>query len=89
MSFSPEYRAYMKSDEWKKRRIRALHLANNRCQVCGEPGKLEVHHVTYERLGHEWDSDLLAVCKQCHRVITAWLRTRRAIRKFARYRRHR
>lgn len=28
--------------------------------------QLEVHHLTYERRGHELDSDLLALCWGCH-----------------------
>lgn len=28
--------------------------------------RLEVHHLTYERRGHELDSDLVALCWGCH-----------------------
>ncbi len=39
------------------------------CQVCGSFGKgvrLEVHHKTYDRLGHEKDEDLVVCCDACH-----------------------
>ncbi len=29
--------------------------------------RLEVHHLTYERLGHEADDDLIVLCPACHR----------------------
>ena len=28
--------------------------------------KLHVHHLTYDRVGQEADSDLLVLCFQCH-----------------------
>lgn len=31
---------------------------------------LEVHHKTYERLGHERDEDLAALCWGCHDAVT-------------------
>ena len=78
MSFSPEYRDYMRSEAWRERRARALKRAGFRCQICGEDtGKLEVHHNRYDNLGNERDEDLVALCGQCHRVVTTWLRARR------------
>jgi hypothetical protein len=36
------------------------------CEACGEnPAKL-LHHVTYERYGHELLTDVLGVCRECH-----------------------
>ncbi len=32
------------------------------------PYPLEVHHLTYERLGHERPDDLLVLCERCHSV---------------------
>ena len=77
MSFSAEYLDYMRSSAWRERRQRALKQACYRCQICGEGGKLEVHHSTYENLGHERDEDLIVLCWLCHKVVTAWLRARR------------
>lgn len=31
---------------------------------------LEIHHKTYERLGHELDEDLVALCWTCHDGVT-------------------
>jgi len=62
------YSEYIKSDAWKVRRLRALALAENRCQVCNSPNAPQVHHRTYERLGHERDADLIVLCRDCHRL---------------------
>jgi 5-methylcytosine-specific restriction endonuclease McrA len=36
--------------------------------VCGTTNvSLQVHHITYARLGNELPSDLLVVCFDCHR----------------------
>ncbi len=63
------YDAYIKSHEWKARRQRAVELAGYCCEKCGATAwdtKLEVHHLTYERLGDEADKDLVALCPKCH-----------------------
>jgi len=75
--FSPFYLAYIRSAAWRARRERALRLAGYRCQVCGEGGRLEVHHRTYERLGHEADADLTVLCRWCHQWGTFAIRLRR------------
>ena len=62
------YSEYIQSDAWKMRRQRALALAENHCQVCNSPARLEVHHNTYERLGHERDADLVVLCHDCHKM---------------------
>lgn len=62
------YKEYIQSDGWKVRRLRALALAENRCQVCNSPNAPQVHHRTYERLGHERDADLIVLCRDCHKL---------------------
>jgi len=63
------YSEYLKTDHWKARRLKALALGENKCRVCGvESGRLEVHHNTYERLGHERDADLVVLCRDCHKL---------------------
>jgi hypothetical protein len=60
------YHAYLASPEWAARSKRTLTLAGGTCQRCGRARAREAHHLTYERLGHEADADLLAVCVPCH-----------------------
>ena len=64
-----EYERYLRSAKWKKKRSRAIRRAGNKCQRCGASkwSKLEVHHLTYERLGKEADTDLMVLCQKCHR----------------------
>lgn len=62
------YADYLKSDDWK--RI-ANRLKENRpyCSVCRSTERLEVHHLTYKRLGMELDVDLVVLCHECHRKV--------------------
>lgn len=60
------YEKYLASPQWKQRRLQAFERAGGRCERCGSAVKLEVHHLTYDRLGREELSDLLVVCKPCH-----------------------
>lgn len=58
---------YLQSDHWKRTREAALQRADHRCQVCNSSWEtLDVHHRTYERVGHELPEDLLVLCRTCH-----------------------
>ena len=64
---SARYQAVMRSVGWRRRRARALRAAGRRCQTPGCTARaVDVHHVTYDRLGYERPGDLLAVCEPCH-----------------------
>lgn len=60
------YREYLKTPHWQAMRLKALSLADNRCQVCNGKERLEVHHRTYERRGNENLTDLTVLCHKCH-----------------------
>lgn len=60
------YTQYLNSASWKITRNRRLALAKYRCERCQNKRQLQVHHLTYERLGSEWDSDLEVLCIDCH-----------------------
>lgn len=60
------YYEYLRSTEWQVVRRLALERAAGRCQICNQPGRLDVHHRTYERLGHELLSDVTVLCRDCH-----------------------
>ena len=64
--YNIEYSAYMNSPEWKKNRYPALVRDGFKCAMCGTAKNLIVHHITYERLGHENMDDLITLCKGCH-----------------------
>jgi 5-methylcytosine-specific restriction endonuclease McrA len=61
-----EYRDYLTSEEWAQRRAFMLKRADYRCQDCNSPESLQLHHLTYERIGRERITDLLVLCSDCH-----------------------
>lgn len=93
---TPEYLAYLDSEEWTKRRAEALARAGHRCEkkwtvhrvvkewtdaegrsfvdteeqveCCSETTSLEVHHRSYDRLGHEEPQDLMVLCQRHHGI---------------------
>lgn len=67
-----EYEKYLFSEEWKRKAEQRLQIDNYRCVMCGSMGTrvlpLEVHHITYRRIGKEdVYKDLLTLCRSCHR----------------------
>jgi 5-methylcytosine-specific restriction endonuclease McrA len=77
-----DYESYINSAQWRDSaaRLGELEAANFRCRICNgsEPDvQLQVHHRTYERLGHERVGDLTTLCMNCHGAVTDMLRRRR------------
>jgi 5-methylcytosine-specific restriction endonuclease McrA len=68
MALSEEYLRYIHSPEWKKLRSQIIKRDGKKCRHCGVNTKLQVHHLTYKRFGHEEPSDLITLCKDCHRI---------------------
>jgi 5-methylcytosine-specific restriction endonuclease McrA len=64
---SQQYQEYLQTEHWQTTRRRALILAGHKCQLCAGRIELEVHHNSYERLGGELDSDLVVLCRECHK----------------------
>lgn len=64
------YQEYLQTTYWKKFAHKARKKADYCCQKCGRGNTLlDVHHLTYERRGKEWYSDVLVLCRQCHNAI--------------------
>ena len=70
-----EYAAWMASVAWQARRRQwrddwvAAHGSEPTCAVCGGSWSLhrgDLHHRSYDRLGHEADSDLIPLDRACH-----------------------
>ena len=62
--------AYMASSQWRDIRLTVIKRDRYECQMCGIDGvPLEVHHITYERLGHEHYDDLVSLCRTCHQSV--------------------
>lgn len=62
------YAEYMRSPHWKavKARYRASDLPQD-C-ICGEQD-VQLHHMTYERIGREELTDLTPLCARCHALV--------------------
>ena len=66
------YSEYLKTPEWQAKRNERLKIDNFRCQKCGRPMDLQVHHINYDHVGHEnVYTDLITLCKYCHAKIEA------------------
>ena len=61
-----KYHEHLRSYKWKKLRAAALERAGHQCSICKNTYKLEVHHLTYARLGNETLRDLQVLCMVCH-----------------------
>ena len=70
ISWHQRYRKVLSSTRWKLLRQRLIGSRGG-CERCGSVKQLEIHHITYERLGRELDSDLLVLCPGCHSVADA------------------
>ena len=65
-----DYHEYLKSDEWQKKRSERLKIDGFKCQICGRPMDLQVHHLTYANIYNEnVYTDLITLCKYCHEQI--------------------
>lgn len=65
-----DYLAYLQSPEWQDKRSQRLKIDQYKCQRCGRPMDLQVHHLTYDRIGNEnVYTDLITLCKYCHEKI--------------------
>lgn len=64
--FKAWYDSYLRSERWRITRQQILSRANGICEGCGEDEPKEVHHMTYEHVGNEFNWELRAVCEDCH-----------------------
>lgn len=78
MTTKTEYREYIASEKWQRRR-RDFLTENKFCEQCDCPRwlavamydqDLHVHHVSYARVGSEEDGDLKPLCRRCHELET-------------------
>jgi len=62
-------RDYFRTPEWRTRTDQVRARAAGICERCLLWPVRNVHHVTYVRFGREDLSDLLGLCRRCHRFI--------------------
>jgi 5-methylcytosine-specific restriction endonuclease McrA len=63
-----EYHNYLQSPEWKKK-VSLIKQRDKVCQLTGATTQLEVHHITYDRLGNEDLSDLVLLSRSAHQSV--------------------
>ena len=63
------YDDYLRSAKWHAKRDAVLRRDNYVCRGCGTNRAVQVHHLTYARVGREMLFDLVSVCKDCHATI--------------------
>lgn len=65
------YKKYLRSPAWRRKREQAFNYYGKKCYACGtRRGPLQIHHLTYVRLGHELMRDLRPLCRPCHNEVT-------------------
>lgn len=63
-----KYNEYLKSSEWKEKRLLVLKRDKFKCQSCGGIGQ-HIHHLSYETVFNEDINDLVTLCINCHKSI--------------------
>lgn len=61
------YYAYLRSPEWAEIKVDLIQQRGNKCEGCGKKNKLQVHHLTYDRIFKEEPGYLQLLCATCHR----------------------
>lgn len=62
-----KYYEYLQSPEWKIFRQLALDTLGHSCGKCGNKKDLQVHHKHYRNIFKENISDVMILCKPCHK----------------------
>ena len=61
-----KYRSYIHSKRWARKRRFYFSAFPKLCASCSSKDDLQLHHITYQRLGCERPEDLIMLCKECH-----------------------
>lgn len=63
------YDAYILSPEWEWRKVQFYRRFHRVCAACRATIDVDLHHMNYQRLGREWDIDIIPLCRTCHTFI--------------------
>lgn len=66
------YEMHLGSPKWARLKAKVWERCGNRCEGCREREPVELHHLTYARVGNELLNDVIAYCRQCHRAAHRW-----------------
>ena len=62
------YKEYLNSYLWKDKRNFIISLKPF-CEKCKGKKSTQVHHLNYDSVTNENQSDLIALCRECHKKI--------------------
>ena len=65
-SWWQNYNRLLLTPEWAAKRSLIFKRESSVCEGCGQKPAVEVHHKTYQHVGHEFLFELAAVCIDCH-----------------------
>jgi hypothetical protein len=60
------YDLYLATDKWRGFKNSIISKRGFNCELCSSKKNIQVHHLTYERLGNEMPEDVMILCKKCH-----------------------
>lgn len=60
------YETYLKSKKWTDFKAKVIGMRGFNCELCKSQKNIQLHHLTYERLGKEDINDVMILCKKCH-----------------------
>jgi 5-methylcytosine-specific restriction endonuclease McrA len=63
---SGRYREYLAGDHWSRFRLEVLAFWGGKCALCASRAN-DVHHNTYMRVGAEKITDVVPLCRGCHK----------------------
>lgn len=66
------YSEQLDTPQWKAFREFIFVVRGHKCEVCGKPTKLQIHHLHYVANRFAWEylpNDVIVVCNDCHRNI--------------------
>lgn len=71
MEKTEAYNQYIQSRQWKIKRLEKAKSVKFICELCGKEAKTyyEIHHKTYQNFTCEKLSDLMFLCKECHKIM--------------------
>lgn len=65
--YKKKYLKYLKSEKWANIRLDLFLCRGEKCELCERKNKLQIHHLTYDRIFNEEPEDLVILCSRCHR----------------------
>jgi hypothetical protein len=78
-SWFKAHNAYLRSNKWKAKKATWYRKNGKWCRVCSTKKDIQLHHLTYDRLGNELLTDLTALCQKHHKALTdEWRLVRRS-----------